>query len=120
MKILTDWFYPFLSSQFQLEVTCSVTNGSTENFTNYNCTMLDTIIRNMKSAEKCHKCRLVKHAQNTPVKWLRTILYFFTVVQNNAMHNTNSIHASKISAQGSPVGIPVVLASVEPHNSTIF
>jgi hypothetical protein len=82
--------------------------------------MLDTIIRNMKSAEKCHQCRPVKHVQNTAVIWLRTILNILMVVQNNSMHNTNNIHVFKPSAHGSLVGIPVVLASVEPHNRTIF
>jgi len=82
--------------------------------------MLCTIRRNMKSAEKCHQCRLVKQVQNTAVKWLRTTLNFLMVVQNNSMHNTNNIHVFKTSAQGSLVGIPMVLASVEPHNRTIF
>jgi len=82
--------------------------------------MLDTIIRNMKSAEKCHQCRPVKHVQNTAVKWLRKILNFIMVVQNNSMHNTNNIHGFKTSAQGSLVGTPVLLASVESHNRTIF
>lgn len=74
----------------------------------------------MKSAEKCHQCRPVKYVQNTAVKQLRTILNFLMVVQNNSMHNTNNIHVFKTSAQGSLVGIPVVLATVEPHNRTIF
>lgn len=82
--------------------------------------MLDTIIRNMKSEEKCHQCKPVKHVQNTAVKRLRTILNYLMVVQNNPMHNTNNKHLFKTSAQGSLVGIPMVLASDEPHNRTIF
>jgi len=82
--------------------------------------MLDTIIRNLKSAEKCHQCRPVKHVQNTAVKWLRIILNFLMAVQNNSMHNTNNIHVFQTSAQDSLVGIPVVVATVEPHNRTIF
>jgi hypothetical protein len=42
------------------------------------------------------------------------------VVQNNAIHNTNNIHVFKTSAQGSLVGLPVVQASVEQCNRTIF
>jgi hypothetical protein len=82
--------------------------------------MLDTIIRNMKSAEKCHQCRPVKHVQDIAVKQLRKILNFIMVVQNNSMQYTNNIHVFKTTAQGSLVGKAVVLASVEPHNRTIF
>jgi hypothetical protein len=83
---------------------------------------LYNIRHNNKKHEKCRKMPPMQASKvcTKHSKRLRTILNFLMVVQNNSMHNTNNIYVFKTSAQGSLVGISVVLATVEPHNRTIF